>query len=59
VDDLTEAERQADREYRQTHGSSFGTAAAAYAEHRPGYADAAIRWALSPAGSTWRREPAS
>ena len=28
--------------------SSFGTAAAAYAEHRPGYADAAVRWALSP-----------
>jgi len=51
VDDLTEAERQADREYRQTHGSSFGTAAAAYAEHRPGYADAAVRWALSPAGT--------
>ena len=51
MDDLTEAERQADREYRQTHGSSFGTAAAAYAEHRPGYADAAVRWALSPAGT--------
>ena len=28
--------------------SSFGTAAAAYAEHRPGYAEAAVRWALSP-----------
>ena len=28
--------------------SSFGTAAAAYAEHRPGYADAAVDWALSP-----------
>jgi SAM-dependent methyltransferase len=29
--------------------SSFGAAAAAYAEHRPGYALAAVRWALSPA----------
>jgi SAM-dependent methyltransferase len=28
--------------------SSFGTAAAAYAEHRPGYAEAAVGWALSP-----------
>ena len=48
------AESQADREYRRTHGSSFGTAAAAYAEHRPGYAEAAIRWALSPVRA---REP--
>jgi SAM-dependent methyltransferase len=30
-------------------GSSFGTAAAAYAEHRPGYASAAVRWALEHA----------
>ncbi|MEV4120942.1 class I SAM-dependent methyltransferase [Micromonospora sp. NPDC049645] len=29
--------------------SSFGTAAAAYAEHRPDYARAAVRWALEPA----------
>jgi SAM-dependent methyltransferase len=48
------AESQADREYRHTHGSSFGTAAAAYAEHRPGYAEDAVRWALEPVGS---REP--
>jgi SAM-dependent methyltransferase len=27
---------------------SFGAAAAAYAEHRPGYAEAAVRWALEP-----------
>lgn len=27
-------------------GSSFGTAAAAYAEHRPDYARAAVRWAV-------------
>ncbi|GAB1819052.1 class I SAM-dependent methyltransferase [Herbidospora sp. RD11066] len=30
-------------------GSSFGTAAPAYAEHRPDYALAAVRWALEPA----------
>ena len=35
---------------RLRHGSSFGAAAAAYAEHRPGYAEAAVRWALEPAG---------
>ncbi|WP_053715050.1 class I SAM-dependent methyltransferase [Saccharothrix sp. NRRL B-16348] len=28
-------------------GSSFGTAAAAYAEHRPDYARAAVRWAVA------------
>jgi SAM-dependent methyltransferase len=33
---------------RLLHGSSFGAAAAAYAEHRPGYAQAAVRWALEP-----------
>ena len=27
---------------------SFGAAAAAYAEHRPDYAQAAVRWALEP-----------
>ena len=54
MDDPTGAESQADREYRHTHGSSFGAAAAAYAEHRPGYAEAAVRWALSPVGA---REP--
>jgi SAM-dependent methyltransferase len=37
--------RQDDRLLR---GSSFGAAASAYAEHRPGYADAAVRWALQP-----------
>ena len=51
---MAEAESQTDREYRHTHGSSFGTAAAAYAEYRPGYAEAAVRWALEPAGT---REP--
>src|SRR5579863_6474495 len=34
---------------RLIHGSSFGAAAAAYAEHRPDYAQAAVRWALKPA----------
>ena len=33
-------------------GSSFGTAAVAYAEHRPDYAPAAVRWALEPAPGT-------
>ncbi len=48
MDDLTQAESQAEREERLRHGSSFGAAAAAYAEHRPGYAEAAVRWALEP-----------
>jgi SAM-dependent methyltransferase len=30
---------------RALHGLSFGAAAVAYAEHRPDYADAAVRWA--------------
>ncbi|MGW1892259.1 class I SAM-dependent methyltransferase [Streptomyces sp. NPDC002004] len=34
---------------RTLHSSSFGTAAGAYAEHRPDYAQAAVRWALEPA----------
>jgi SAM-dependent methyltransferase len=34
---------------RLLHGSSFGAAATAYAEHRPDYAQAAVRWALEPA----------
>ena len=35
---------------RLRHGSSFGAVASAYAEHRPGYADDAIRWCLEPLG---------
>ena len=35
-------------EFRVLHGSSFGTAASAYAQHRPDYADAGVRWALEP-----------
>ncbi|MEU8513568.1 hypothetical protein AB0C76_18550 [Kitasatospora sp. NPDC048722] len=30
---------------RSVHASSFGAAAVAYAEHRPGYVQAAVRWA--------------
>jgi SAM-dependent methyltransferase len=33
---------------RRRRGSSFGAAAAAYAQHRPDYAEAAVRWALEP-----------
>lgn len=38
-----------DQDERLLHRSSFGAAAAAYAEHRPDYAQAAVRWALEPA----------
>ncbi|WP_089154028.1 class I SAM-dependent methyltransferase [Micromonospora sp. NBS 11-29] len=34
---------------RLRHSSSFGAAATAYAEHRPDYAQAAVRWALHTA----------
>ncbi|MDI1465149.1 class I SAM-dependent methyltransferase [Catellatospora sp. KI3] len=34
---------------RLRHASSFGAAATAYAEHRPDYAPAAVRWAIEPA----------
>ncbi|WP_030272244.1 class I SAM-dependent methyltransferase [Streptomyces sp. NRRL B-24484] len=33
---------------RSLHASSFGAAATAYAEHRPDYAQAAVRWTLDP-----------
>ncbi|MEU7804382.1 class I SAM-dependent methyltransferase [Micromonospora arborensis] len=36
-------------EERLLLSSSFGAAATAYAEHRPDYAEAAVRWALEPA----------
>jgi SAM-dependent methyltransferase len=38
-----------EQDERLLYGSSFGAAAAAYAEHRPDYAQAAVRWALEPA----------
>ncbi|MEY9849118.1 class I SAM-dependent methyltransferase [Streptacidiphilus sp. MAP5-3] len=39
----------ADRDEQQLHASSFGAAAVAYAEHRPDYAQDAVRWALEAA----------
>jgi len=47
-DNPNRAESEAEAADRLRHGSSFGAAAAAYAEHRPGYAEAAVRWALEP-----------
>ncbi len=38
-----------DRDEQVLHGSSFGAAAAAYAEHRPDYSQAAVRWAVETA----------
>lgn len=38
-----------EQDERARHSSSFGAAATAYAEHRPDYAQAAVRWALDPA----------
>lgn len=38
-----------DRDELLLHASSFGAAAVAYDEHRPDYAQAAVRWALEPA----------
>ena len=48
MDELTGTESQEERDARVRRGSAFGAAAAAYAEHRPEYADAAIRWAIEP-----------
>jgi SAM-dependent methyltransferase len=47
-------ETAAETEERLRHASSFGAVAAAYAEHRPTYADAAIRWCLEPISGTPR-----
>jgi SAM-dependent methyltransferase len=47
----TEAERleaEAASADRLRRASSFGAAAAQYAQHRPAYAEAAIRWCLAP-----------
>jgi SAM-dependent methyltransferase len=38
-----------DRDARRLLSSSFGAAAVAYAEHRPDYPEAAVRWALEGA----------
>jgi SAM-dependent methyltransferase len=39
------------------HGSSFGAAAAAYAEHRPDYAEAAVEWVLGSLAPVRSRRP--
>ena len=46
---LTDRQPQTDERRLLRLSSSFGSAAAAYAEHRPDYAQAAVRWALGPA----------
>ena len=38
-----------EQDERLLYGSSFGAAATAYADHRPDYAQAAVRWALEHA----------
>ena len=43
-----DGETAAETADRLRHGSSFGAAAAAYAEHRPVYAEAAVEWVLAP-----------
>jgi SAM-dependent methyltransferase len=44
----TAGETWADTAERLRHASSFGVVAAAYAEHRPVYAEAAVEWVLEP-----------
>jgi SAM-dependent methyltransferase len=39
-----------DEDERLRRGGSFGAVAQAYAEHRPEYPEAAVRWCLAPAG---------
>ena len=41
-------ETEAETAERLRHASSFGAVAAAYAEHRPVYAEAAVEWVLAP-----------
>jgi SAM-dependent methyltransferase len=48
VTDRAGPESQAEAQERLRRGSSFGAVAAAYAEHRPDYAEAAVRWATEP-----------
>lgn len=38
-----------EQDERRHHAAAFGTAATAYAEHRPDYAQAAVRWAIEAA----------
>ena len=46
--ELTGEENQAELDSIMRQASSFGAAAASYAEHRPGYAELAVGWALDP-----------
>jgi SAM-dependent methyltransferase len=54
-------ETPAETAERLRHASSFGAAAAAYADHRPSYSGDAIRWCLEPVspapGGTATRRP--
>jgi SAM-dependent methyltransferase len=45
-DEASHTATNLERDPRALHASSFGAAAVAYAEHRPDYAPAAVRWAL-------------
>jgi 2-polyprenyl-3-methyl-5-hydroxy-6-metoxy-1,4-benzoquinol methylase len=47
-DKMAGRETGAETAERLRHGSSFGAAATAYAEHRPVYAGAAVEWTLEP-----------
>lgn len=49
---MQDMETPAEAAERLKHASSFGAVAAAYADHRPRYADDAIRWSLGPLTST-------
>ncbi|WNI14985.1 class I SAM-dependent methyltransferase [Actinacidiphila sp. ITFR-21] len=50
--DTPQPEQPNDPDLRARRASSFGAVAAAYAEHRPDYPEAAVRWALEPALQT-------
>jgi len=49
------AERLAGVDEHSRRAASFGAAASAYAQHRPDYPVAAIRWALEPVAAAGRR----
>jgi SAM-dependent methyltransferase len=46
---VTEPTKESEQELRARRAASFGAQAAAYAEHRPDYPVAAVRWALDAA----------
>jgi SAM-dependent methyltransferase len=47
-----------DEQERLRRGSAFGAVAQAYAQHRPDYPEAAVRWALPAPGATTSRDAA-